>query len=244
MATVIDKRVAVGDLVDLTSPDDGIPYRSKIEDIRGNNLMSAGVPSSGGMAMILHIDDELYLTFYRETGRFTVRIRVVGFERRGNVRYVLFTQITKAEKDQRRKYFRLPINLNVSMCEYLDDEEQDFPILEEIDEEQIVVLETVGSKDISITGISVLTKNDYEMGKKLVLNLDFEPEKGRGKVREQEPFIIYAEVMRKEFDYRTNSNRLGMRFFGQTQNMSEFLAKYVLKEQTAQLRKRRLIEGK
>ena len=252
MAAVKERKIAVGDLIDLTSRDDGIPYRTKVEDVRGGRVYSAGVPSSGVAAMVIHVDDELYLTFYRETGRYTVRIRVVGFERKGDVRYLLFTQLSMPEKDQRRMYFRLPVSLNVIMCEYLDElfdnVEEDLPVLEEIDEAHIVVLETVGSKDLSITGISVLSKNDYEMGKKLVLRLEFEDEKSKEKDKDKEknkekPFIIYAEIMRKEFDYKTNSNRLGMHFFGQTHIMSEFLAKYVLKEQTVQLRQRRLIEG-
>lgn len=243
MAAVKERRIEVGDIIDLTSSDDGIPYRTKVEDFRGDRLYSAGIPSSGGMSMIIHMDDELNLTFYRETGRYTVRIKVVGFERKEEVRYVLFTQVSRPERDQRRRYFRLPVSLNVVICEYLDEyldeAEEDLPILDEMDEAHIVVLETVGSKDLSITGISVLTKNEYETGQKLVLKLEFDTSQGRL----ERPFIIYAEIMRIEFDYKSNSNRVGMHFFGHTQHMSEFLAKYVLKEQGVQLRKRRLIEG-
>ena len=239
MAVSKEKTIVVGDIVDLTSRDDGIPFRTKIEDFKGGRLYSASVPSSGGKQMMVHMDDELYLTFYRETGRYTVRIKVVGFDRSGDVRILLFTQLSQPEKDQRRMYFRLPVSLNVSLCEYLDNEMDDLPVLEEINEAQIVMLETVGSKDLSITGISVMAKNDYEMGKRFVLKLDF----GDKRRKDEKPFIIYAEIMRKEYDYRANSYRLGMHFFGQTQMMSEFLAKYVLKEQTIQIRQRRLVEG-
>ena len=243
MAAVKERRIEVGDIIDLTSSDDGIPYRTKVEDFRGDRLYSASIPSSGGASMIVHMDDEIYLTFYRETGRYTVRIKVVGFERKGEVRYVLFTQISRPERDQRRRYFRLPVSLNVVICEYLDefmgDVEDDLPVLDEMDEAHIMIIETVGSKDLSITGISVLTKNEYESGQKLVLRLEFDIDKGKL----TKPFMIYAEIMRIEFDYKSNSNRVGMHFFGHTQQMSEFLAKYVLKEQTVQLRKRRLIEG-
>ena len=239
MAQMKDKVIVVGDIVDLTSSDDGIPFRTKVEDLRGGRLFSASVPSSGGIPMMVHMDDELYMTFYRESGRYTVRIKVVGFDRKDEIRYMLFTQISEPEKDQRRMYFRLPVNIGVVMCEYHENIEEDMPVIEEIDEAHIVVLETVGSKDLSITGIAVLAKNDYELGDKFILRINFDTRQSK----ETKPFIIFAEVMRKDFDYRSNSFRLGMHFFGQTQSMSEFLAKYVLKQQTQQIRQRRLVEG-
>jgi len=239
MAARRERDLVVGDIVDLTSRDDGIPFRTKIEDMKGGRLFAASVPSSGGSQMMIHMDDELQLTFYRETGRYTVRIKVVGFDRRGDERIVLFTQLSEPERDQRRMYFRLPVSLNVNLCDYLDHDEDDLPVLEHINEAQIVMLESVGTKDLSITGIAVMAKNDYEMGRKFVLKLDFDA-KNR---KDAKPFIIYAEIMRKDYDHRTNSYRLGMHFFGQTQSMSEFLAKYVLKQQTIQIRQRRLVEG-
>ncbi|MCL1835261.1 MAG: flagellar brake protein [Oscillospiraceae bacterium] len=234
-----EKPLDVGDIVDLTSPDDGIPFRTKIEDMRRPGVISAGLPSSGGLSMILHTNEELYLTFYRETGRYTIRVRVIGFDTKNDVRFVLLAQTSAPERDQRRMYFRLPLSVNVTLCEYEENIEVGLQSLSVVDEAKVLALETVGTRDLSITGVAIMSKNDYEMGSKFVLKLYFE-EKPKQKVQ---PFVICAEIMRKEFDYRSGAFRLGMHFFGQTQRMSEFLAKYVLKQQQKQVAQRRLIEG-
>ncbi|MDR0490925.1 MAG: flagellar brake protein [Oscillospiraceae bacterium] len=234
-----DRLINVGDVVDLTSTNDGIPYRTKIDDYKGRGLFSVGIPSSGGQTMSVHTDDVLFLTFYRETGRYTIQVKVVGFSRRDESRFMTLMQITEPEKDQRRMYFRLPVSLHVVLREYSESFAAARPLRGQIVEAKVIALETAGTKDISVTGVAVLAKNDYEMGKKFILDIYFD-EKPREKGK---PFVICAEIMRKDFDQRSKSYRLGMHFFGQNNNMSEYLARYVLKQQQKQIKQRRLVEG-
>ena len=232
-----DKMIVVGDNVDLISSDNGIPYRTVIEEIQRGGLLCMVVPSSGGFPMLIHVDEEILLAFYRESGRYTVRARVVAFDKRDELRFVYLVQLSEPVKDQRRKYYRLPVSLNAILCEYIDNIEDFIPKHEELAE--AVALEIAGTKDLSITGIALVTKHGYRPSEKYILKLFFE-HKPREKAT---PFVICAEVMRSEHELKSNLYRVGMRFFGQTQSMSEYLARYVLKQQQRQIVQRRLVEG-
>ena len=215
----------------------GIPYRTTIGSILKGGLLSAMVPGSGGIPMKIHLNDELALAFYRESGRYTTRVKVVNLEIRDDSRFMHLALLAEPEKDQRRKYYRLPVSLNVILCEYINHIEEDITMREELAE--AVALEIAGTKDISITGVALITKHGYVHGDKYILKLFFE-----NKPREKAtPFIICAEVIRSIPGRQNNSFQVGMRFFGQTQSMSEYLARYVLKQQQIQIMQRRLVEG-
>jgi len=235
----IGKNIVIGDIVDLTSPNDGIPYRTKVEDIIGSNLYTVSLPSSGGQPMVIHPNDEINLTFYRETGKYTIRVVAQGFSRRDELRLVTLMQVSEPEKDQRRMYFRLPVSLRVVLFEYTSSFETIRMTREQIAEAKIIAMETVGTKDMSVTGVGVLAKNEYDPGRKFILDIYFDDKR-----KEQaKPFVICAEVMRADFEKRSRSHHLGMHFFGQTPGMSEYLARYLVKQQQIQVRQRRLVEG-
>ena len=233
------KDIIVGDIVDVMTKDDGIPYRTKIEDIMPNDQMTAVVPTAGGEQMLVHYGDEIYMTYYRETGKFTTRVKVLRLYSWDNIRYMTMVQISEPEKDQRRLYFRLPVRLRAILCEYVEGFDISKKTLEHIVEAEVIALEIAGTKDLSITGVAILSKNDYEQGTKFVVEL-FMDEKAWEQAK---PFVICAEIMRTDFEKNNKLFRLGMQFFGQTHNMSEFLAKYVLTQQQKQLRQKRLVEG-
>ena len=234
-----DKIIVVGDLVDLAPKDGGAPFRTKIEDRTENGVLLVNLPGSGRLDAIIHPDDILALTYYRETGRYTAQVKVEGFARDKGIRYMMLTQVSEPVRDQRRMYFRLPVSLDVTMYAYTERVEKKVSVREEIDKAKAIALETAGTKDISITGIAVLSKNEYKTGSKFILDIFFK-ENHQGK---EAPFTIFAEVMRTDYELRKNMYRLGMHFFGQSQKMSEFLARYVLKNQQKQIKQQRLIEG-
>jgi len=232
-----DKLIIIGDTVDISSVEDGVPYRTTIHDILRGGMLCAMLPSSGGIRMKAHLNDELSLAFYRDSGRYTTRVRIVELEKKDDASFLYLAPLSEPEKDQRRKYYRLPVSLNVIVCEYINNVEEDIIMREELAE--AVALEIAGTKDISITGVALLTKRNYRLGDKYILKLFFE-----NKPRERAtPFIICAEVLRSEQERNNSSFRVGMHFFGQTQSMSEYLARYVLKQQQKQIMQRRLVEG-
>jgi len=230
-----DEVISLGDMVDLTGQKNRM-YRTKIEDVAPHGLFLIGVPRFGGAPMPLHVNDDVFLVYYRQTGRFIVRMNVVGFERRGYVRYAWLFQKTEPYRDQRREAFRVPVSLEISVCEYTEDTEA--MVFESEKLEDVTVLENVSSRDMSVTGVSFLTKAEYIIGDRRLLKVDI-----NGTNDDNTPFITLATVARSTPWRESGKNLVGLKFFGLTKNKSEFISKYVLEEQRKQLKQKRLLEG-
>jgi hypothetical protein len=118
-----DSEIIVGDKVDLFK-EKGRHYKTMIEDIYEGGLYLVGVPSIGGIPMMIHVDDEISLVFYRESGIFIAPMKVAAFEKSGEVRYALLFLKGAPEREQRRGAFRLPVRVKVLICEQSDDAEK------------------------------------------------------------------------------------------------------------------------
>ena len=226
-----DDVIVVGDKVELVR-DAGRVYKTMIEDMTGNGFFLAGAPSYGGMPVLLHVGDDLSLSFSRESGRYTARMRVMGFEKRGEIRYVWLLQKTKPQRDQRRGAYRLPVNLKVHVYEYTDG------IADKLEKHGDVigtaVLETVGSKNISVTGIELVVKRKYEIYEKILLR----PNLGENQVAAPS-LVICAEVVRLVPERYRGTQSVGTQFFGQSKSAHDHLTKYVLDQQQKQIRLRK-----
>lgn len=232
---IADDVILVGDKIELVI-EKGRPYKTMIEDMTGNGLYLVGIPSYGGVPMLLHAGDSVLMAFFRESGRYVTRMKVAGLEKRGEIRYAWLTQESKPRHLQRRDAYRLPENLKVIICEYTEKMEEKLPILQSVSGTD--VLETVSSRDISVSGISLVVKREYKIGEKSLLKLYF-----RGQQDGSQLFIVCAEVVRLIPEHKKGLYCVGMRFFGQTGNMNENLARYVLNRQQIQIKKRKLMES-
>jgi len=233
--------IVVGDKVDLVTKT-GAVHRTMIEDRIDNGPFLAGVPSTKGVHMHVDQDDDLYLVFYRQSGRYIAHMKVVALEKRGEIRYMWLIQKTRAQKNQRREAYRLPVNFEVHIFNY-EEEERDGLIYaaEDADTE---ALEVVDCRDISVTGIALLTKRKYELDDSYLLSLhiDRTPASIRIKSNNEHtvPAIHLTATVRRCIPWRTsNTFNTGMQFFGMTESMSDGIAKYVLSEQQKQIKRRR-----
>jgi len=229
-----DNILYIGDKIDLIGERSRV-YKAMIEDVVENLLYLVGVPRHAGLPMPLHVNDEVTLIFYRDSGRYITRMRVAGFERKGEVRYALLFMVTKPEQDQRRGAYRLTSRLEVQVCEYIADMEKKLTGYGDVSE--MAVLETTSTRDISVTGIGLVTKQEYELGEKRLLKIYFS--KQRTKTL---PFLICGKATRFIPWPGSGMNNVGMQFFGQTKNMNEYISRYVLNEQKKQIKSRRLVE--
>jgi len=231
-----DDDIVIGDKVDLIGERSRI-YKTMVEDVIESVLFLVGVPRISGIPMQLHVNDEVTMVFYRESGRYVATMKVAGFEKKGDSRYVLLLLASKPQQDQRRDSYRLSIRMKAQVCEYIEDIEKE--LIEYWDIEHKVVLETVSSRDISVTGIALLTKREYISGDKYLLRLFFnEPRASR-----TPPFFICGKVMRVNPWRVEGMNNVGIQFFGQTKDMREYISRYVLAEQQKQIKSRRLLES-
>ena len=230
-----DDVIEAGDAVDLMGEKNRV-YRTKIEDVIESVLFLVNIPKHGGVPMPLFINDVLTMIFYRDSGRYVVRVRVAGFEKKAEVRYVLLLLESKPQQDQRRGAYRQTIKIKSQVCEYIEGIEK--RLLGYWDVEGKTVLETVGSRDISVTGVAIITRREYKSGEKYLLRLYFNEHRNK-----MPPFFICGRVMRSIPWRESGMNSVGMQFFGHTREMSDYIAKQVLEEQRRQISERKRIEG-
>jgi len=237
-----DDIIVVGDKVDLVTQS-GTVYRTMIEDRLNDGPFLAGIPNKKGVHMFVDRDDDLYMVFYRPSGRYIAQMKVVALEKRDEVRYMWLIQKNRAQKNQRREAFRLPVEFEVQIFEYIEDHEQGLIQVE--DEVEASALESVNCRDLSITGIALLTKRKYEFDERYLLSLhmDRTPANIRNRsIRDRAPGILLTAAVRRCIPWRTtNTFNTGMQFFGMMESTSDNLARYVLAEQQKQIKRRRLI---
>jgi len=226
--------MVVGDKVDMVV-EQGRVFRTMIEDTTGNGLFLVGVPSRGGIPVPIKADDEVQLLFFRESGVFITLMGVVGFEKKGEVRYAWLVQKTKPERTQRRDAFRVESMLGVLVNEYREGMEKKLSRRGYTDE--TALLEAASCKDISVTGVAIRTRRKYETGERYFLKLFFdEPQK------KTLPFSACAEVTRLSLGIESSFNTVGMHFFGLSESDSETLSRFVFERQRELIKQKRLVE--
>ena len=233
-----EEMIIVGDKVDLVTQGGEI-FRTMIEDEQ-NGILLAGIPSRRGVYMHVKEDDDLYLVFYRDSGRYIAHMKVAALETQGALRYMRLVQNTRVQKNQRRNAFRLQVSFEVQIFEYTEKTYQNLPFAQ--DNIKFAVLETVNSKDISVTGISLLTKKKYDLDQKYILSLHFSKTSANIKTRaetERTSALYLNAFVKRCIPWRTgNFFNTGMHFFGMTESVSDGIARYVFNEQQRQLKRR------
>ena len=235
-----EEAIAIGDKVDLVSPS-GQVFRTMIEDQLDSGPFLAGVPNRKGVYMNVNQDDDVYLVFYRATGRYIAQMKVVALEKRGEIRYMWLIQKSHVQKNQRREAFRLPVDFDVKIYEMVDDIEQGLTFAQ--DEVNATALESVSSRDISMTGIALMTRKKYELDEDYLLGLHFSRTSAslrtRAHVVDKTPALYLTATVKRCIPWRTgNTFNTGMHFYGMTETMSDGIARYVLTEQQRQIKRR------
>jgi len=235
-----EEEIVVGDKVDVVTKT-GTVHRTMIEDRLASGPFLAGVPSTKGIHMPISEDDDIYMVFYRPSGRYIAQMKVIALESRGNVRYMWLIQKTKAQKNQRREAYRLPVNFEVQIFEYIEDIHKGLTYVP--DEVKAEALEVSNCRDLSVTGIALLTSRKYELGENYLLSLHLDrPHVSTGTrlaTDKSTPALHLTATVRRCIPWRTTKTfNTGMQFFGMTESMSDGIAKYVLSEQQKQIKRR------
>ena len=230
-----ESMIVAGDKVDVVG-ERGRTYVTMVEDVVENALFLIGIPRNSGTQMPLNVDDEMTLVFYRETGRYSARVRVAGFEKKGDVRYAMLLLSSKPQLEQSRGAYRLPTRIEVRVCKYIEGIEKKLSVFGAVADTTVV--ETVRSRDVSATGVAIMTMREYGLGEKYLLKLFL------NKLRTKKPpFLICAKTVRFVPWRESGMNNVGMQYFGQTKYMSEYLLEFMQAEQRRQLKERRAAEG-
>jgi c-di-GMP-binding flagellar brake protein YcgR len=243
----------IGDRVDVVS-EDGQVYRSMIEDRIDDGPFLVSVPHRRGRYMYVAKDDVLYVVFYREGGRYIAQMKVLALEKRGAIRYMWLLQETKAQRNQRREAYRLAVSMGVVVYNYDDKFTrlcEDMPQEQEGEEdaftvENLTVMETVLSRDISIKGVAISSKKTYAEGDKYIVGMDLEStaEIIGGIVRiKKTPALILQSIVRRCVPMNENKiNHVGLAFLDDSKKVSEQIARFVLIEQQKQIKNQRRLD--
>ena len=230
-----EKTVVIGDKIDLTI-DGRRFYKTIIGDIYDNGLILVSPAINKGVPMQLQILSEIYLVFYRDSGRYAMLMRVVGFEEKDEVRYSILEQLSEPEKNQRREFYRLPDSAETLLYEYIEGIEQTLSGKEYV--EEAYELATARTKDISVMGTALVSKWECRMGEKYLLKILL-----RGQRDKTQPFFVCAEVRRAELSYESGIYNVGMRFIGLSKEQTDYLNKYILTQQQRKIAQKKLVEG-
>ena len=241
--------IAVGDKIEIVS-DEGRSYKTMVEDMTGNGLFLVGMPSYERIPVIFHKGDAFTVHFSRESGIYATYMRVLGFEKKGEIRYIWLHQETRPRKYQRRGAYRLPVNLKVIVYEHAETQAgeslyaENTPDANPAGENPALIppvpavgkepdaLETAGARDISVSGLALVVRREYEPNGKILLQPLFNEQ-----TRASVPFIVGAEVVRSIPERHISRHCIGVKFIGQTNSMHDYLSKYVLAGQQKQLRR-------
>ena len=232
-----DDVLAVGDKIEIVKDKDRT-YKTMIEDMTGNGLFLVGMPSYGGMPVVLRKGDAFSVLFSRESGIYSTYMRVLGFEKKGDIRYTWLLQETRPRRYQRRGAYRLPVNLKVTVCdlpahdttEISTGEDHAAEPQEHGEPDDTTVLETAGTTDISVTGLALVVRREYATGGQILLKPQFpEPHSPTS-------FLVRAEVVRSIPERYRSRHCIGVEFIGQSKSMHEYLSRYILAQQQKQIR--------
>ena len=213
-------------------------YKAVITEAITERMYLVPVPMNKMKPMEIYEGDIIYIAYFRERGRFVMETVARTIVKRGEVRYVVLDQIKEPYPKQLREFFRVPVDVKVIINKLVTAEESTDSAADPIDDLGSVELETVSAKDLSVTGLSIESQLEYKSGERFMLTLHF-----NDKRTQLPPLIVFSESMRVESDYHRNIYRVGMKFIGLTNSMSDQLAKYLLAVQQKQIIRKKLIEG-
>lgn len=222
----------IGDRVDLYLGE-GPVYRSKVEDITNSGDFLVSIPTYKGEPIEVHKGQKFQIYFYRTNGRYRVDVRMAGYRREGSLQLLELEKMSEPQKQQRRESFRLPIDLKVTVT-LLENDSISEDILSEMN-----FTEEISSLNISATGIAIKTKREYSIGDKVFLQIHLKWPNVNSK-----PLEIMGEVKQVElFEYTGKEYIVGISFLYVSNDIYNFISKFIMVQEQKRLRQKRLVEG-
>jgi c-di-GMP-binding flagellar brake protein YcgR len=232
-------RLKIGERLDVRV-ENGRVYRSRLDDAHSWYLI-LDPPFYKGIPVIFHQNQQVTLSFYRESGRFSVDALMRRFRQTGNLRQLVFEPYGEPRRDPLRSTYRVPTDINALIRQ---DQGAAFtpipaaaPPWEEIEPEDGDERTTL--MDVSEGGLSFRTFSRWSMGDKLFVRAYFEfPEPG------SPPVDFHAEVRRVQMlDAERELFQVGARYVEIEEEIRRYVSRYVFIRQQKRLKQQRLVEG-
>lgn len=218
---------AIGEKVDLYLGQ-GPTYRTQLEDIDEAGLLLVSQPLYRGIPIVLRMNQEIELYYFRPNGRFGVDVVVDHIVTGDQVRLIALRRISEPHKQQRRESFRLMVALDAVLRPVSAGV---FPLRRTPEDD--LVERRVTTENVSETGVSIRSvKIAYDVGEKLLIKLYLPwPDE------DADPLELRCEVRRCELaDPVLLSYSVGLMFMDCSEETRQLIARYVLVKQQEQLR--------
>ena len=208
-------------------------YRTVVDDILDEETLLVSIPTFRGIPIILHMDQELQLFFYRDNGRFAQNVQVIGFDLGEAVRLVKLRILSEPARQQRRQSFRVSTILQATLRPYTLGP---FPL--KPDPSEAEEMEEVSTFNVSATGVAIKTHGDYYVGERIFLRIFLAWPTSNAK-----PLDIMSEVRQiVRLEPGRDVFYLGAMFLDASEEMSTHIAKFVLIEEQKRRKQARLVE--
>lgn len=222
----------IGEKVDLYLGS-GPYYRTVVDDLPENRIVLLPIPTFKGIPISLKMDQKLQLFFYRDTGRYSVTVSVIGLDTVSQVKMVAFRMLSNPEQQQRRASFRVE-----TMVKAIVRPEALGPFPKKPDPLEEKEMEEAPAFNISATGIAVRVKKEYHVGDQVYMKIFL-----AWPSSSTDPINVLCQI-RQVSDFRPGSGmyQLGVMFLDADSALYEHIAKYVMIEDRRRLRQKKLVE--
>ena len=228
------RKIMPGDEIEILVAEDRV-HRTLIREVADGELFLVAMPIADGAMPQLGADEETTILYYRESGMFIVRVKVLSITEEDGVWKIWLKQAAPAEKKQRREYFRTPAKVTATMYRLPEEEPgQEQGRAPGAAPAAPDAIEEVETEDVSVSGVSIISKREYRVGERYMLKLNL-----YGAIR---PLVLRVEV-RRAFPRRDSEFYVvGMRFLDLTEDASDALAKFVTTRQQNLIANRKLVK--
>jgi c-di-GMP-binding flagellar brake protein YcgR len=216
MAVHFDEIVTVGEIMEFQIGD--LAVKTKLQDILENRLFTVFHPTLKGVPISLTRHEIVKIWFHRSNGIFSFEARINDWYIKNQLQLCELEAITEIAKFQRRKSFRLPIMLSVTLKRLDGDEEE---------QSKIYKARTV---DISEDGMLLSCFQSFPSGT---------PVSAEIKLPDMQTRVFKTEVLRCEKPFIDNDpHNMVLLFLNCSQHDRTYLARFIMRQQIV-ARKRR-----
>ncbi len=211
-----DEIVTVGELMELQIGE--LAVKTKLQDILENGRFTVFHPTLKGVPIPLTRHDIVKICFYRSNGVFSFEAKIDDWYIKNHLQLCELEAVSEVMKFQRRKSYRLPIMLNVTLRRLDGDEEE---------QNKTYRAKTV---DISEDGMLLSCFHSFPSGTPISAEI---------KLPDMQTRVFKTEVLRCEQPYNDKDpHNMVLLFLNCSQLDRTFLARFIMRQQIIARKKR------
>jgi len=211
-----DEIVTVGEIMEIQIGE--LSVKTKLQDVLVDGRFTVFHPTIKNIPLPLTKDDVIKLCFYRSNGVYSFEARIIDWYIKEQIKLCELEALTEVMKNQRRKSYRLPIMLNVTLRRLDGDEEE---------REKVYKAKTV---DISEHGMLLSCFQNFPKGTPISAEI---------KMPDTDRRVFKTEVLRSKTPFiDSEPHNIVLLFLNCSEHDRAYLARFIMRQQII-ARKRR-----